>query len=205
MALYSKDNQYPTELPFRITLSNGRTRTDPRTFTPDEITDAGYVLVSNPPIALSNQVVQWVVAEGDWVIREKTISEKRDDRRRIEDRINSERNKRILLGFEYSNVIYDCTLEDQKNISAAALLALMAVMEGANTSNYYWHGGTAEFAWVAQNNMIVPMSAPEVISFGKTAMTHVRSHIFAARTLKDSVPIPSDYTNDSYWPPNFIA
>ena len=47
--LYSYNNEYPTQIPDRIRLSNGSTRTDFSTFTDAEIVDAGYVSVSNPP------------------------------------------------------------------------------------------------------------------------------------------------------------
>ncbi|MBI1620361.1 hypothetical protein [Aquamicrobium zhengzhouense] len=43
MTLYSLNGSYPAPLPFRIILSSGATRTDPATFTPAEIADAGYV------------------------------------------------------------------------------------------------------------------------------------------------------------------
>lgn len=49
MALYSHNGAYPATLPFRILLSDGRTRTDPTSFTGPELTDAGYVAVDNPP------------------------------------------------------------------------------------------------------------------------------------------------------------
>ena len=50
MPLYSYKTEYPTtEIPERIRLSNGSTRTDSSTFTSDELVDAGYVEVSNPP------------------------------------------------------------------------------------------------------------------------------------------------------------
>ena len=39
--LYSRDTARPEPLPFRIALPNGFTRTDPSTFTEDEITAAG--------------------------------------------------------------------------------------------------------------------------------------------------------------------
>lgn len=40
--LYSFNGAYPAPLPFRITLPNGFTRTDPLTFTEDEIGAAGF-------------------------------------------------------------------------------------------------------------------------------------------------------------------
>jgi hypothetical protein len=41
--LYSIRQQRPAPLPFRIRLSNGFTRTEPASFTAEEIADAGYV------------------------------------------------------------------------------------------------------------------------------------------------------------------
>lgn len=48
--LYSYRGEYPKEnLPERIRLSDGRTRTDSSTYTDEEISDAGYVGVSTAP------------------------------------------------------------------------------------------------------------------------------------------------------------
>ena len=48
--LYSFNGEYPIDtLPHRIRLSDGSTRTDSSTFTSEELVDAGYVEVSNPP------------------------------------------------------------------------------------------------------------------------------------------------------------
>jgi len=57
--LYSLNGQYPTEIPFRIVLSDGRTRTDPSTFTEQEIADAGYVVVPEPPTKGPYQRLLW--------------------------------------------------------------------------------------------------------------------------------------------------
>jgi hypothetical protein len=71
--LYSKDNQYPKALPFRIVLSNGMTRTDPTTFTKAEIADAGYVAVDDKPVLDENQRLGW--EENGWVVFTKTQEE----------------------------------------------------------------------------------------------------------------------------------
>lgn len=71
--LYSYNNQYPTELPFRITLTNGRTRTDPSTFTAEEIADAGYVLVDNAPSYDYPNKLEWTGT--DWLVREPNQTE----------------------------------------------------------------------------------------------------------------------------------
>lgn len=72
MKIYSKDNGYPAPLPFRIVLPNGLTRTDPSTFTAEEIADAGYVEVPNAPELQANQILSWSAETGNWVVEDKT-------------------------------------------------------------------------------------------------------------------------------------
>ena len=73
MALYSKDGAYPIELPHRIVLSDGRTRTDNTTFTAEELTDAGWIEVSDQPDVSYPQYVEW--NGSDWVIQEKDLND----------------------------------------------------------------------------------------------------------------------------------
>jgi len=59
MTLYTKNESYPTELPERIRLSSGKTRTDSSTFTTEEISDAGYTSVTAPPAKGEFQHLRW--------------------------------------------------------------------------------------------------------------------------------------------------
>ena len=71
--LYSHNNQRPEVLPERIRLSNGSTRTDSSTYTPEEIADAGYVAVSDPPsFDPSTQLLTWGETDGTygWIINQ---------------------------------------------------------------------------------------------------------------------------------------
>ncbi len=66
--LYSYQGQEPQELPERIRLSDGRTRTDSSTFTNEEITDAGFtgpyeIPEFNPDI----ETQHWDSELGNWV------------------------------------------------------------------------------------------------------------------------------------------
>lgn len=66
---YSFKNQYPIlqiEIPDRIRLSNGLTRTNKNTFTEEELNDAGYFPVADPPIINSNEKISWTGT--DWEI-----------------------------------------------------------------------------------------------------------------------------------------
>lgn len=71
--LFTKDGSVPAPLPSRIRLSDGRTRTNPASFTPEEIADAGFSQANPKPEAASDQVVTWGGA--DWVVRDKTPEE----------------------------------------------------------------------------------------------------------------------------------
>jgi len=73
--LYSYQNQYPKPIPFRIKLSDGRTRTDPTTFTEEEIADAGFVAVVDKPTITNTQVLSWNNVLLEWDIRDKTEEE----------------------------------------------------------------------------------------------------------------------------------
>lgn len=72
--LYSYKKKYPKELPNRIRLPNGLTKTDKTTFTDEEIADAGYILVSDPPALDEGDSLHW---DGDkWVVKSLTPEEK---------------------------------------------------------------------------------------------------------------------------------
>jgi hypothetical protein len=65
--LYSLNGAAPAPLPFRITLANGFTRTDPSSFTEDEIAEAGYVLIEQPEYDSATQALNWNGASFDVV------------------------------------------------------------------------------------------------------------------------------------------
>lgn len=204
MSLYSFNGQYPGPIPFRIRLSNGMTRTDPSTFTTWEIANAGYEEVDPAPIITSTQILSWSSELVDWVVRDKTaeelISEEIEKQNNLSNEITKHRDMLISQGFKFNDIMFDSRPEDQKRISGAALLAFIAISQGAPAGYYYWHGGSEPFTWIAQNNNTIEMDAYTVIEFGKAAAEHERAHIFAARALKDMIPMPEDYTNPIYWP-----
>lgn len=116
------------------------------------------------------------------------------------DTIDAERDRRITAGFVFGGKLYQSRNEDRENIAGAALAALAAQISGAEPGDYRWHGGDSDFVWIADDNSLTPMDAQTMFAFGQAAMAHKQAHIFAARTIKDSDPIPVDYTEDGYWP-----
>ncbi len=69
--LYAHGTDVPSPLPDRITLADGRVRSDPSTYTDEEIADAGYVPVEPPPKCAIDQEVSWIAGQDGahgWVI-----------------------------------------------------------------------------------------------------------------------------------------
>ncbi len=76
---YSYNNQYPIsfdQIPERIRLSSGLTKTNKSTFTEEELLDAGYkkVDLSLPEINVYNEKISWTGTE--WLVEELTEQEK---------------------------------------------------------------------------------------------------------------------------------
>lgn len=57
--LYSLNGQWPAELPQRIRMPDGTTRTDKSTFTESDIAAAGYVPANDPPATTQDQMLSW--------------------------------------------------------------------------------------------------------------------------------------------------
>lgn len=115
------------------------------------------------------------------------------------DAVNAERDRRIQAGFLFAGKLFDFDNESKQRVTGAATLAGFALGSGAQAGNLRWHGGDKDFAWITQDNSLMPMDAPTCFLFGKAAASHESDLIFKARTIKRMNPIPSDFTNDSYW------
>ena len=73
MALYSYNGEYPQELPNRLHMPDGSTKTDKSTFTDSDIINAGWIAVEDPhEINYPNKLV-W---NNEWVITEPSEDEK---------------------------------------------------------------------------------------------------------------------------------
>lgn len=107
--LYSHNNARPEPLPFRITLPNGFTRTDPSTFTEDEITAAGYIgPYTQPSYDSRTEVLDWNGSE--YFIRPHNTQE-------LEDQWNKVREQRnqLLKDSDWTQISdYDLGLENKE-------------------------------------------------------------------------------------------
>lgn len=114
--------------------------------------------------------------------------------------IDTERDRRIDAGVVFQGVKFQSRATDRENIAGAAQLGFMAVVAGAQPGDLRWSDPDQDFTWIASDNSLVPMDAHTAVALGKAAAERKQVLIFAARQLKDMEPIPTDYTDDKWWP-----
>lgn len=114
--------------------------------------------------------------------------------------INSERDRRIAAGFSFGGKMFDFDPASKGRITGAATLAGFAIGNGATPGDLRWANPDQDFGFITQDNTVLTMDAFECFAMGQTAARHETAHIFAARALKEAPVIPTDYTDDRYWP-----
>ena len=118
----------------------------------------------------------------------------------IHELIKAERDRRLELDFTFQGVQFQRDESAVRRINGAGTLALAAIVGGAKAGNLRWHGGASDFVWIASDNSLVPMDAQTVMAFGGAAAGRETALLFAAKAIRAMDPIPSDYTDDKYWP-----
>ena len=113
--------------------------------------------------------------------------------------VNAERDRRLRAGFTFNGVRFDFDAVSQARVTGAATLAGFAVAAGAQAGDFFWANQEQGFAWIAQDNSVVPMDAPTCFAFGQAAAAHESGHVFAAFAMK-AAGIPDSYTDDEHWP-----
>jgi len=114
--------------------------------------------------------------------------------------VRAERDRRLSLDFEFQGKMFQRDRESIARISGAGTLALGAMVGGAQPGDLFWHGRDTPFAWIASDDSLVTMDAQTCFAFGQAAAARETEIIFAAKTLREMDPIPSDYADDKYWP-----
>ena len=137
MALYSLNGAYPTTLPHRIVLSDGRTRTDSSTFTNEELADAGYVSVPDKPTPGLYQEVEW--DGSSWSVVDFSDNDMRRLAQQARNNVPAARWEK-----EVSNIIWqdsdnrsyiiDNSVESQRKIASVQT----AINTGIREDNQVW-------------------------------------------------------------------
>ena len=116
------------------------------------------------------------------------------------DDVDAERDRRIEAGMVFNAVRYQTRAQDRENVAGASIMALAAMVNGAQTGDLRWHGGDSDFVWIAEDNSLNAMDAQTFFAFGQAMAAHKSAHIFAARALKDMEVISADFADDKHWP-----
>ncbi len=116
--------------------------------------------------------------------------------------IDAEAARRTKAGFVFQGVHFQFDDLAKSRITGASSMAHIAItLGGKSPTDLRWHGGDEDFTWIATDNSEMPMNAGTVLAFGQTAGNWESAHVRAAKVLKDTDPIPTDYaTNAAYWP-----
>lgn len=114
--------------------------------------------------------------------------------------VDGERDLRLASNFEFQGALFQSRSIDRERITEAAQLAFMAVASGAKPRDLRWLDPEQDFTWIAADNTLVPMDAPTVVAFAKAMASRTQALVLAGRRLKDMDAIPSDYTDDKWWP-----
>lgn len=139
----------------------------------------------------------WIVG---WTVRDKTVEELAADRESLIRDIKQERDRRLPLDFGFQGVMYQRDPESIARISGAGTLALGAMVNGTQVGDLFWHGRETPFAWIASDDSLVTMDAQTCFAFGQAAAARETEIVFAAKALREMDPIPTDFTDDKYWP-----
>jgi len=135
--VYSYKGQIPTELPNRIILSDGRTRTDKTSFTQEELTDAGWILSSKKPSANTYQKVSWTGTS--WLVENLSDDEMLVKASTRKEQVPSERWQKEMANIRWTDsannsFIIDCTVESQRKFASVQT----AINTGIRTDNDIW-------------------------------------------------------------------
>lgn len=142
MSLYSLNQGEPRELPFKIKLSNGQVRTDPSSFTDEELADVGYVFAGfAPEIDSQTQKATW--SGTAWVVSDKTAEELQVKQDALWAEIRIQRDQ-LISDFEWR--ISRCLSQTRQGVTTtdaiadldAYMQALRDVTTQSDPSNISW-------------------------------------------------------------------
>jgi hypothetical protein len=114
--------------------------------------------------------------------------------------VNAERDRRLVADFTFRGRKFQRDPRSLQRITGAATLAGFALGAGAQPGNLRWANPERDFAWIASDNSLMPMDAQTCFEFGQAAANVETSIIFAAKQLREMQSIPTDYTDDKWWP-----
>lgn len=113
--------------------------------------------------------------------------------------VKAERDRRLAADFTFNGNLFQRDPTSLARITGAATLAGFAVAAGSPAGNLRWANPDRDFEWIASDDTRVPMDAQTAFAFGQAAAQVETTLVFAASTLRSMDPIPTNYTDDSWW------
>lgn len=113
--------------------------------------------------------------------------------------VNRERDRRLET-YTFNGKVYQFDTGSRENITDVGTMALAAIINGSQPGDYRWADADVDFAFIALDNTPVLMDAQTAWNFSQSAAVWKKQHIYAAREIKDTSPIPANYADDSLWP-----
>ncbi|MCB1511067.1 MAG: DUF4376 domain-containing protein [Hyphomicrobiaceae bacterium] len=186
MPLYTRAGSVPAPLPYRIILADGRSRTDPATFTAPEIADAGYVEApAKPSFDPDAEYLDWTGS--DWAVESQPYPSAED--------VNRERDRRTLAGKTFTVTGYGDIPVAGDATSQLNLLALKDTARDLKAANVT----AAVIPYRDAVNGQHQLTADQIIELVDAGKAQVQLLYSKSWALKAMDPIPRDFTDDSYW------
>ena len=133
MTLYSHHTTSPAPLPHRIRFADGSTRTDRTTFTPEELTAAGYTgPYERPECDPTIETVDWDATALAYVVRPYNTAELTAQRAKVR-----EQYMRLLQASDWTQ-ISDYDLGADREAWAAYRQALRDLADAPNPFDLTW-------------------------------------------------------------------
>ena len=104
-------------------------------------------------------------------------------------RIDAERDRRQELPIECNGHTFQTRPIDRENLLGAALDALMWVTSGGDPDTLFWDVDNPSQAqgWIAIGNDVVPLTAAQMMEFGRKVKARHAALVFEGRMRKDAV------------------
>ncbi len=109
---------------------------------------------------------------------------------RLREGVNDERTRRIVAGKTINGVRVTGRDEDARNLTNLALAAQMRIASGDTTTTIYRDG----------DNVDHDLTPPQMLTLWQQSAAYVSDLYAASWALKAMDPLPTDVSDDQYWP-----
>lgn len=109
----------------------------------------------------------------------------------LRDRINAERQRRILAGTVIDGVHVTGRDEDARNLTNLALAAQLRIAGGDTTTLTVYRDG---------QNIDHELTPPQMLALWQQSAAYVSALYAASWAIKAMEPLPADVTDDGLWP-----